>query len=359
MKKIIEKEKASSCYFRSSVRPPNRKALLQITEQCNLSCLHCFVNAQQQGNKMTIDDIKRIIPKLKKCKVVSVSLTGGEPFMHPKIMKIVSLLIENNFRVGICTNATLISLNQIKEMSNLGNIHLNVSLDGFREKSHSKFRGRKGCFSKTISSLRELGKHHLLQGILVTPNNLADINEYVELCSFASDNNATYVLFNPLSNMGRGNKSIKQLRLSNKKMERLREKTSKLRNKIEVVYIRFPNKKKKPLSSCEAGNIIYVFTNGEATVCPYLVFAARNSENKYKASDFIVGNIFSDDEIRRRLESFDFKKLLKSQQNPKCQKCQFEPICGRGCPAAVIMNGDKLSSYDRRLCPFEKEADRK
>jgi MoaA/NifB/PqqE/SkfB family radical SAM enzyme len=40
---IAVDEQASSCYFRTTVDTPYRKALVQITERCNLRCAHCFV----------------------------------------------------------------------------------------------------------------------------------------------------------------------------------------------------------------------------------------------------------------------------------------------------------------------------
>jgi hypothetical protein len=72
---------------------------------------------------------------------------------------------------------------------------------------------------------------------------------------------------------------------------------------LEVVHIRFPNPDGKPLAGCEAGMIIYVFTLGEVTVCPYLVFAARTPQSQHDPGEFIVGNIFTDPDIgdiRRR-----------------------------------------------------------
>src|SRR5262245_22038983 len=40
---------AASCYFRTTTVQPERKALVQITERCNLHCAHCFVSATREG----------------------------------------------------------------------------------------------------------------------------------------------------------------------------------------------------------------------------------------------------------------------------------------------------------------------
>ncbi|HYT43033.1 MAG TPA: radical SAM protein, partial [Methylomirabilota bacterium] len=186
---------AASCYFRSSVEHPHRKALLQITERCNLHCAHCFVSAGNYGDTMQLETIREtVIPRLKQCRVISVTLTGGEPFAHPDIIEIVRLLRTADIQVSICTNATLISIDQIETLAAVGNVHFNVSLDGFSPESHGKFRGDKDSFFTTIQTIQLLGQRNLLKGLLTTPNSLASIEEYAEICDFAVQNRATYVL---------------------------------------------------------------------------------------------------------------------------------------------------------------------
>lgn len=84
------------------------------------------------------------------------------------------------------------------------------------------------------------------------------------------------MLLNPLGSMGRGAKSQHQLAKSTLHMQEIFELTAPFDGPdLDIVHIRFPDTAGQPLSGCEAGTIIYVFTPGEVTVCPYLVFAAR------------------------------------------------------------------------------------
>lgn len=352
-REIISEYKAASCYFRSSVEPPYRKALLQITERCNLHCAHCFVSAGNYGDEMPIEIIRNVvIPRLKDCRVISVTLTGGEPFVHPDILKIVHLLKNANIRVGICTNGTSVSQEQMETLAKIGNAHFNVSLDGFRPESHGKFRGDETSFVKTIETIRHLSQYRLLQGLLVTPNNFAEINEYAELCEFAVQNGATYVLMNPLSSMGRGVKAQEKLGASDEIMRQIKEITSPFSDRVQVVYIRFPNDQKLPLISCETGNIIYVFVQGELTVCPYLVFAARTPQSLYNPEEFIVGNIFKDVDIADKLDAYKFHERYKVGDNPTCKSCSLNFQCGKGCPAAIIASGQRVEGLDP-ICPVK------
>lgn len=336
-KSIVHENMVPSCYFRSSVVSPERKALLQITERCNLNCVHCFLSSGPKGDDMTVRDIENlVIPRLKECKVVSVTLTGGEPFLHSHISSIVSLLKENGIRVGICSNGTVIKRKQVEELLKVDGVHVNASLDGFRPESHGRFRGDEKSFAKAISGIRLLGEHHLLQGILVTPNTLADIKEYVKICEFAIQNHASYVLMNPLSRMGRGVESISKLSSPEEMMIRIKEVTEPFQEKIEVVYVRFPNERKLPR---------------EVTICPYLIFAARIPRSKHKPEEFIVGNIFEDVDISNKLNAYNFQESHKTGSSIECQQCHLASVCGKGCPAAIIASGSNVCEVDKKVCP--------
>ena len=191
----------------------------------------------------------------------------------------------------------------------------------------------------------------MFQGLLVTPNNLAKISEYAELCEFAVQNDAIYVLMNPLSIMGRGIKAQERLRTSDEVMRQIREITSPFSDRIQVIYIRFPNDQKLPLISCETGNIIYVFVHGQLTVCPYLVFATKTPQSLYNPEKFIVGNIFKDADITDKLDAYKFHERYHLGDNPTCKSCSLSFQCGKGCPAAIITSGQRIESLDP-ICPM-------
>ena len=79
-------------------------------------------------------------------------------------------------------------------------------------------------------------------------------------------------------------------------MRALAAETATFEREIEMVRIRFPNDG-APLSGCEAGTILYVFADGDLTVCPYLVFAARTPRSRHEPEEFIVGNVFEHADI--------------------------------------------------------------
>lgn len=343
---------ASSCYFRTTTDGLTRKALVQIDERCNLHCAHCFVSATREGRSMPYEQIARtLIPRLTQCRVERVTLTGGEPTIHPRFLDVVRAFRSALMEVGVCTNATTLDGAQIEALKCVGGVHCNVSLDGFSPRSHGRFRGDQDSFHTTISTVRTLASAGLLQGLLCTPNTLAEDDEYRKLCQFAAQHGAEYVLLNPLSSMGRGVKSQARLAATEHQMRHIRQLTASFDSAgLDVVHIRFPSTG-QPLAGCQAGTIIYVFTPGEVTVCPYLVFAARTPQSMHDPAEFIVGNIFNDADIAARLDAFGFGRRYSMGANPTCRACGLRSECGKGCPAAVVAAGERIGAVDGEICP--------
>ena len=349
---LIVDTHASSCYFRTSMGGDRRKALIQITERCNLHCAHCFVSSTRKGDDMDYEDIvTKVIPQLRAARVERITLTGGEPFVHPRFMDICRAVIDAGCALGICTNATQTSDAQIMELADLGDVHVNISFDGFRKESHGKFRGNTKSFDTTVTTAKKFASAGLLQGLLSTPNMLTEPEEFADLCGFAAEVGAKYVLMNPLSSFGRGVQSKGRMAADAEKMRAIAAVTRRFASDdMEIVTIRFPNDD-KPLGGCDVGKLIYVFTDGEVAACPYLVFAARTPHSQHSDEEFLVGNILRDTDVATRLDVYDFHAQYTVGDNPTCGSCAMTSVCGKGCPAAVVTNGDRIGDLDAEQCP--------
>jgi MoaA/NifB/PqqE/SkfB family radical SAM enzyme len=133
-----------------------------VTARCNLSCSHCFYHDQISFTKqeLTIDEIKAVIESLSP--LLSLSLTGGEPFLRedlPDIAELIYLkrLTENLllYTNGFNTNSILLNTEKILTRCPGLNISINVSIDGF-EKEHDQYRNKIGAYAKTITTIKEL-----------------------------------------------------------------------------------------------------------------------------------------------------------------------------------------------------------
>lgn len=57
-------------------------AWIEITNICNLRCIHCYDEAScESGKVMTLDEFKHIIDELVLCRIKKMQIIGGEPFV--------------------------------------------------------------------------------------------------------------------------------------------------------------------------------------------------------------------------------------------------------------------------------------
>jgi len=149
------------------------------TNRCNLSCAHCFYHdsLNKRSNELNLEEIDAFTKTMDP--LLSLILTGGEPFLRHDLDQIVRIFYENT-KVPILTipsNGWYLEKmdKQIRNMMNwCPEIILNqsISLDGLEE-DHDKIRGCKGSFEKalkTIYHLKELQKifKRINIGIVVT-----------------------------------------------------------------------------------------------------------------------------------------------------------------------------------------------
>src|SRR3989344_8353380 len=97
---------------------------IELTENCNQKCFHCYNHwrySEEIGkNELKEKDFLLIVKKLVVVGINSFTLTGGEPFLRPKLLfSILEYCNQNNIKAGINSNATLIKNNDAGKMRDL------------------------------------------------------------------------------------------------------------------------------------------------------------------------------------------------------------------------------------------------
>lgn len=128
----------------------NRIASVQLTNRCNLQCVHCCVDAKVSNDSscdLNTDSIKNIFDKLILWNPNNIMLSGGEPMIRPDFMELLRYL-RNNYegKIILSTNSLLINNQNVKELVKCCD-GLEISIDGIDEETCSKVRG-KGVFGQ-------------------------------------------------------------------------------------------------------------------------------------------------------------------------------------------------------------------
>lgn len=104
-----------------------KKIYIEITNDCNLSCLFCIKNKRKK-KYITLDEFKIILDKIENhTKYIYLHILG-EPLIHPLINEFINYA-SNRFKVNITTNGY-----KINNIINNKNIRqLNISLQSYNE----------------------------------------------------------------------------------------------------------------------------------------------------------------------------------------------------------------------------------
>ncbi|AZR74385.1 hypothetical protein BBF96_13910 [Anoxybacter fermentans] len=190
------------------------KVFLSITDYCNLKCKHCFGD-YGQGSQMSFDRVAEIVQQLKEVGVFEVSLTGGEPLLHPDLYKIIELLIDSGINIQICTNGTVITdefIDIVKQYKNHF-LRLSISIDGIPE-VHDRIRGT-GTYNKIMSNIKILQKHNIDFGFNLVLNNL-NVWTIKEFLNIMYDRGIHRGSFSPIKPVGRAKNTSLNFRKGNK-----------------------------------------------------------------------------------------------------------------------------------------------
>ena len=128
-------------------------AYVELTSECNLRCLHCYNESGVLRSLLSEKEYKNILDSIPEGLETSVTLSGGEPLLHPLIWNFISELDKKDYgKKLMITNATLISPDIAKRLKE-HDISIQVSLNGSCPESHDQLCG-KGNFERTMRGNR-------------------------------------------------------------------------------------------------------------------------------------------------------------------------------------------------------------
>ena len=104
-----------------------KKVYIEITNVCNLKCKFC-PETNRKKEFIKLENFENIINKIKKYTNLVCLHVKGEPLLHPDLKEILNILSNNNLKVNITTNGTLVKdkLNILKESSSLRQINISL-----------------------------------------------------------------------------------------------------------------------------------------------------------------------------------------------------------------------------------------
>lgn len=138
---------------------------INITYRCNSRCEMCHIWKMKPRNELTFAQWKKIMRDPIFSSIERLSIAGGEPTLHPGLIKLTKLFMDSMPRlqtISLITNglASALAVPYVQKLAFLSqergiNLAIAVSLDGIG-KMHDALRGEPGAFKKTSATILKL-----------------------------------------------------------------------------------------------------------------------------------------------------------------------------------------------------------
>ncbi len=305
--------------------------MLEITRQCSFKCKHCYCNANNQNfEQLSFEDIIKLIEQFSQQKGKSITLTGGEPKMHPEFWKIMELLHYYEIEISIFTNGYFWNEDDLVRAKSLGLCSIQVSVDGI-EDTHDNFRCFKGSYLKAIETVKLSVKQKINTVMMITIHN-DNYTEIPELLAYTSTLKLNGINLNTYIPQGRAKRlpefDIRELRNIYKNVE-------------------FNVCSNGSTTSCGIGfKKIAVLANGNIVPCEVIY-------------DQVLGNIYEDDVFDVFYHSEIMNDIRKATVNQidSCKNCKAKDLCKGGCKASAWLKNHSYFTPDYRQCEIWKRND--
>lgn len=329
-----------------------RSVDLSITNRCNLRCTYCshFTGAGDVPKDLPKEEWLQFFEEMNHCTVMSVAISGGEPFCRKDLRELIEGIVHNRMRFNILSNGTLITDEMANFLAATGRCDgVQVSIDGSVPTTHDACRGE-GNFIKAMQGIKSLRKYNVPVPVRVTIHrkNVNDLNniaklllEEVGLPSFST---------NSAAHMGLCRQNAEQVQLTAEERSQAMETLLKLDRKyngrisatagplaegnswLEMEKARRDRKQDIPGRGCLSGcngpmETLAVRADGVMVPCGQMSHMELGRINR----DDLQGVWRDHPEIKRLRE----RHKISLNEFEFCQGCDYITYCTGNCPATA------------------------
>jgi MoaA/NifB/PqqE/SkfB family radical SAM enzyme len=125
--------------FARAMQSPSHPILAQVVpiRRCNLDCAYCN-EYDKTSDPVPIDVMLRRIDRLADLGTTIITLSGGEPTLHPDLDRIIRRIRERGAIATLITNGLLLTPDRIKKLNEAGLDYLQISIDNVLPDETSK-----------------------------------------------------------------------------------------------------------------------------------------------------------------------------------------------------------------------------
>jgi MoaA/NifB/PqqE/SkfB family radical SAM enzyme len=157
----------------------------QITNECNLACLHCIEESgpgKAFKDELTPAEALGVIDTLVEHEVPYLSFSGGEPMLHPQFFAMVERYCRSGGQLKVETNGHYLTPGNCARLRDLGVKAVQVSVDGASRPTYNRMRVL-GEFDTALEGTRNLQRAGVPIEVNFSPThfNIHEVGAAVDL----------------------------------------------------------------------------------------------------------------------------------------------------------------------------------
>jgi MoaA/NifB/PqqE/SkfB family radical SAM enzyme len=128
-------------------------ASIELTTRCNLACDYCFVTPS--SSELTTIQLCETLDRLADSGIMSLLLTGGEPFLRSDILAILEHVVQRRFfDTVILSNGTVLTSDHIVFLREHAKYfgYIRFTFFSHHAAAHDAFTGTAGSFDRTLAA---------------------------------------------------------------------------------------------------------------------------------------------------------------------------------------------------------------
>jgi MoaA/NifB/PqqE/SkfB family radical SAM enzyme len=131
--------------------------LLELTHNCNLNCFYCYNDRVDLGAPLSTDEYSVLFEQLADMGVLNLTLTGGEPLVHPDFFVIAGRARELGFVIRLKSNGHLIRGEVARRIvDEVDPYQIDLSLHGATAATHDRQTRHPGSFDRLLANIDEM-----------------------------------------------------------------------------------------------------------------------------------------------------------------------------------------------------------
>src|SRR3954447_24544456 len=156
--------------------------------RCNLACTYCN-EYDDVSQPVPLDKMFERIDKLGSLGTAIITISGGEPLLHPDLDQVIGRIRKNGAIAGMITNGYLLVEERIKRLNDAGLDHMQISIDNVMPDDVSKKSLK--VLDKKLQLLAEFAEFHVninsvVGGGIKNPNDALMIGQRALALGFTS-----------------------------------------------------------------------------------------------------------------------------------------------------------------------------